>query len=133
MSHWATKFIGLPWAYGARGPHEFDCWNFVRHVQKDHFGIDMPEVDYHDDWKSAAENLSHHEERRNWTQVDKAQEGDVVLMARSRLPVHIGICITANRQSGVIHCVRGQGVVFQPFGSLTVAGWGSLQFYRRVT
>lgn len=133
MTHWATQYIGLPWEYGAKGPEGYDCWGFTRHIQKEHFGISMPEIDYGREWHTAANNLQNHEERANWCRTAVAEEGDIVMMARSRLPIHIGVYITANRTPGILHCLQGVGVVFNPLLSLRSAGWGSLQYYRRAS
>lgn len=32
MTHFACKYIGLPWVAGAQGPDEFDCWGMVRWI-----------------------------------------------------------------------------------------------------
>lgn len=131
MNHWAVPYIGIPWAYGATGPDAFDCWNFVCHIQKTHFSIEMPKVDYNRDWHVAADHLANHEERQKWVRTELPLEGDVVMMARSRLPIHIGVFINANRTRGILHCADHQGVVFNPLGTLVGAGWGRLQYYRR--
>lgn len=30
MTHFACKYIGLPWVAGVQAPNEFDCWGMVR-------------------------------------------------------------------------------------------------------
>ncbi len=134
MSHWALQYIGAPWQFGGRGPDTFDCWGFVAHVQRLHFGIEMPFIEVPDaeHWRQAAHLLEEHDERKNWEAVGIPQEGDCVLMARARLPVHIGVWIAANGTHGVLHCLQGHGVLFQPARALAVAGWGRLQYYRHV-
>lgn len=131
MTHWAIQYIGLPWKYGAQGPTEFDCWGFVRHVEREHFGVDVPLIDYDDDWHVAARHLKEHPERVNWERMERPREGDLVMMARGRLPIHIGVYITANGKPGILHCLQGAGVVFNEMKSLRSAGWGALQYYRR--
>lgn len=131
MTHWATEYIGKPWALGAQGPDAYDCWNFVRTVMRDRFNVAMPDVHVAQTLESTAGQLETNEERQNWTRILTPREGDVVLLARSRLPVHIGICVIANGSLGVLHCVQGAGVMFQRIDKLKFSGWGSLQFYRR--
>ncbi len=130
MSHWATQYIGLPWEFGAAGPDKFDCWGFVRMAEKVHFGIDMPHVGYAADWHETANHLKVHPERANWNLVTTPSEGDVVMMARNRLPIHIGVWINANNTSGVLHCLEGSGVLFHAAKNLRMNGWGSLQYFR---
>lgn len=131
MSHWASQYIGRQWEFGKEGPDSYDCWGFVRHVQREHFAIEMPVIPYGTDWHETADHLAKHQERDNWNQIDKPQEGDVVMMARSRLPIHIGVWINANGTQGVLHCLQGAGVLFQPGKGLAACGWGHLQYYRR--
>lgn len=38
--HWAIALIGLPWSVHGSGPDMFNCWEFVRVVQAEHFGED---------------------------------------------------------------------------------------------
>lgn len=132
MSHWATQYIGRPWVYGKAGPDEFDCWGFVRYIQREHFGVEMPEVAVADrhDWRNSAQQLAEHDERKHWTRVVQPVEGDVVLMARNRLPTHIGLWVAANGTLGVLHCLEGAGVLYSPARALQAAGWGALQHYR---
>lgn len=40
--HWSTKYIGLPWANGARGPKAFDCWGLVWYVYLKERNIKLP-------------------------------------------------------------------------------------------
>lgn len=131
MTHWAIDYVGLPWAFGAQGPEAYDCWNFVREVQKTHYGLELPTVEYTLDWRVAGRELEANAERDNWVQIDKPADGCVALMARSKLPVHIGVVIKANGRLGVLHCLQGAGVVFHLLTSLPGAGWGRLTYFVR--
>jgi hypothetical protein len=64
--------------------------------------------------------------------VDDPREGDLVLMARNRRPVHIGVMVQANGHLGVLHCMEPSGVVFSSIGGLVAVGWGTLTYYRRL-
>ena len=44
MTHFALKYIGLPWVAGAQGPDSFDCWGFVRYIHKQEYGHNVPLV-----------------------------------------------------------------------------------------
>jgi cell wall-associated NlpC family hydrolase len=131
MIHWAFDYVGLPWVYGARGPNEFDCWGFVKYIQTTKFRIEMPDIDVPSNWAAAYDQIQHHEERTKWDEVIDPVEGDVVLMARNRLPIHIGIAVLANGSIGVLHCLQNTGVVFQTKQNLQMSGWGNLRFFRR--
>jgi cell wall-associated NlpC family hydrolase len=131
MSHWASDYIGGSWKFGATGPDAYDCWGFVRTVQRERYGIHMPAVEVPATWRAANELINSHDERIHWQKVDQPKDGDLVLMARSRRPVHIGVVIRADGRLGVLHCIQPSGVVFSSMLSLPSVGWGSLTFYRR--
>lgn len=131
MSHWATPLIGKPWRYGAQGPDEFDCWGFVRFVQREYYEVNLPDVLVPDTWPAVRKLLEHHEEHKRWNKVEAPDDGDIVMMARNKIPVHVGIALRANNTQGVLHCFEPSGVVFQPYASLRIGGWGGLTFYRR--
>lgn len=130
MKHWAAPLIGLPYELGGHGPDAFDCWGFFRYVQATHYGRDVPEIGVPATVQAQAHTLAGHPERANWTQVDRPEDGDAVLMARRQHPAHIGVWIEANGGAGVLHCMQGAGVVFMPPSSLKMAGWGRLSYYR---
>jgi cell wall-associated NlpC family hydrolase len=131
--HWATPLIGLPWVYGGRGPEDFDCWGLVCYVQRTHFQIEMPNFDAPKDWFNANVMIETHEERRNWTLAETGVDGDVVLMSRSRFPVHIGVVVQAGNRSGILHCLQNVGVIYQPETAMRGSGWGGLAYYRHHT
>lgn len=128
--HWASEYIGIPWKCGAQGPDAFDCWAFVREIQRARFGREVPIIDVDaNDTRAVACAIRDHDERRRWIAVPEPAEGDAVLMAHARYPSHIGVWVDVDG-GGVLHCVRGAGVVFQSRAALAAAGWGRLEYYR---
>jgi len=124
VTHWISSYIGQPWVAGSN-----DCWAFFRRVQRERFGRDVPEVDVDAmSVRACANALTGHDERRNWNPTDTPTEGDAVLMARGKHPIHIGLWA----HGGVLHCVEHSGVVFQSVPSLKMAGWNHLTYYRHV-
>lgn len=130
MSHWASQYIGRPWARGAQGPEAFDCWSFTRFILANHFDTQVPELIVPENVKSIGEFISNAEEHSNWHLTDKLADGNIVLMARSRLPIHVGVVISAGRSCGILHCSEPSGVLFQSVTALKYAGWGRLTYYR---
>jgi hypothetical protein len=99
-------------------------------VQKNHFNRTLPDIeDRHSDSIRAAHTIKTHEERDNWYEVQRPQEGDIVLMARRNVPVHVGVWILANNRGGVLHCVEKSGVVFSDRYSLSSMGFGGISYY----
>lgn len=130
MRHWAEKYIGLPWARGAQGPDAFDCWQFFRHVQRERFGRDVPDVEKAYDpasTLSCARAFDRAEERARWKEVSEPAEGDAVLIGRSIAPIHIGLWMDCGT---VLHCLKGSGVVSSSLDSLRLMGLGCVRFFR---
>lgn len=128
--HWAFQYIGLPWVNGAQGPNSFDCWSFLRFIQEKHYGINVPIIDVDaDNWRQVVKNFTHNEERQHWVAAVVPKDGDAVLMRHSKYPSHVGVWLDVDG-GGVLHCVRGEGVVFTSMTALKFAGWGKIEFYR---
>jgi cell wall-associated NlpC family hydrolase len=131
MTHWAERYIGIPWVNGATGPDEFDCWGFVRHVQRERFGRELPPIKVDaDSIRDVARAFGSHDERASWMQVERPIEGDCVLMAHAKYPSHVGLWVEVDG-GGVLHCIRGPGVVFNSLSALRHFGWGRIDIYRR--
>lgn len=130
MTHWAADLIGTRWERGAQGPDAFDCWSFVRFVLGQHYRIEVPAISVPTDLRSASRELASSEELHKWRQVDRMAEGQIVMMARKTVPVHIGLAVSDGRKLGVLHCAQPSGVLFQDEQGLRAAGWGRLTHYR---
>ena len=130
MIHFANKYIGRPWVAGAQGPDSFDCWGFVRYVLKHEYDHDVPQVNVNaeclrDVLLAFRTDLAF----KSFKEVEKPQDGDVVLMRQSKNPVHAGLWLDVDG-GGVLHCVRDSGVVFQNVRSLNTCGWYLDSYYR---
>lgn len=122
------QYIGLPWMEGANGPTAWDCMAFAAHLQREHFGVDMPRItipDYNDVRELVLLN-STHKEQENWREVKTPRQGDLVLV---RSPLHYGVWLDLDG-GGVLHCVRGQGVVWTKGASWASSGFGRKVFLR---
>ena len=121
----------IPWEEGAQGPDAFDCMSFNRMIQARHFGISMPEItvpDY-ENGMALVELMRGHSERDNWQRVKFPQHGDMVLVHR---PMHYGVWIDVDG-GGVLHCVRGAGVVYTKGASWQFSGFGRREYFRHVS
>lgn len=122
------QYIGIPWEAGAQGPSAYDCMGFFKFLQKEHFGIEVPSIiapDY-DDPSVLVALFGDHEERANWARIDKAEHGCAVIVHR---PMHIGTWLDIDG-GGVLHCVKGAGVVFTSDSSWPMSGFGRREFFR---
>lgn len=125
-----AQYIGIPWDAGAQGPDAFDCMGFFKHLQARHFGIDVPAIiapDY-DDPSALSALFGAHQERRHWTRIDRPEHGCAVIVHR---PMHIGTWLDVDG-GGVLHCVRGPGVIFTADSAWRLSGFGRREFFRHV-
>lgn len=121
---WVEQYIGRPWVR-----HEYDCWAFFREVQREQFGVAVPEIPIDaTDLMAVAKTLRDHGERSQWRAVAEPADGDAVLMSKGRYPTHIGVWVGKR----VLHCLQGAGVVYSGQQALDVAGWTRRDFYRYV-
>jgi hypothetical protein len=123
-----ANYIGIPWVAGAQGPDAFDCMAFFRYIQEKHFGIEVPSViapDY-EDATALVDLMTNHPERQRWIAVNKPEHGSAALVRR---PMHIGVWIDVDG-GGVLHCVRGCGVIFTSDSSWHSSGFGRREFFR---
>lgn len=123
-----TQYIGIPWEAGAIGPDSYDCMAFVKNVQERHFGVAMPQVSIPDynDARVIVGLINGHAENENWVKVESPVHGDLVLV---RSPSHYGVWLDVDG-GGVLHCVKGSGVVFTRDSSWPVSGFGRKQYLR---
>lgn len=130
MTHFANKYIGLPWVAGGQGPDSFDCWGFVRWVLAHEYGHDVPPVNINpNNLRDVLTAFKQDFAFQSFNEVKSPKDGDVVLMRQAKNPVHCGVWIDIDG-GGIIHCVRNGGVVFQNVRSLNLAGWYLDSFYR---
>lgn len=131
--HWANRYIGLPWENGAQGPEAYDCWGLVRAVYRLHYGIDLPVLDVDAmDVRAVMRRIGSETRGDRWTEVQVPGDGDVVALRQARNPSHCGVWIESPSHgiSGLLHAVRGAGVVFSSLAHLRIAGWAGLRYYR---
>lgn len=123
-----SQYIGAPWEAGAQGPQAFDCMAFFRHVQGRHFGIAVPPIiapDY-DDPAQLVRLFAGHEERARWTRIEQPEHGCAVIVHH---PLHIGTWLDVDG-GGVLHCVRGAGVIFTADSAWRFSGFGRREYFR---
>lgn len=124
-----ARYIGIPWEAGAQGPDAYDCMSFFRLIQREAFGIDVPAIiapDY-DDPSVLADLFGSHEERTRWDCINTPPlHGDACMIRR---PMHIGTWLNIDG-GGVLHCVRGIGVIFTKDADWRMSGFGRREFFR---
>jgi len=129
MSHFATQLIGKPYVSGGDTLEGFDCWGLFRFVQKNFYDLELPIIDV--DTTNVLEVARKIKERKStnvWRKVDVPNDGCAVLLAHARYPSHVGVWLDVDN-GGVLHCVKGAGVVFTELSRLKLSGWGRIEYY----
>lgn len=129
---WATKYLGLPFAEGGRGPKVYDCWGLVRQVLIDQHGIwidPFPDIRTNDGPAVAMQVLAEIE-RDDWSEVIMPRAFDVAILwvnrPFSRTLSHIGIVESPGR---LLHIEKEKRAVCVPFRALAPA-FAIHSFYR---
>lgn len=105
---YATKFLGYPYVWGAKGPDKFDCSGLVQYVFKNSVGIELPESTYGQ------------VECGTTVAYEDMKPGDIVFMRESsRGPEHVGIYIGNGK---IIHAADSKrGVIIGNISKFMVA------------
>lgn len=104
--------IGTPFAWGARGPHAYDCYGLVMEVARRH-GQVLPEFAQTVDWAGLGENQQGHTAAMMAGVMSQWQEtgcnaGAVVLFRMGRLVSHVGYMLNEHT---MIHALEQTGGV----------------------
>lgn len=112
---WVEEYLLADYAPGGRGPHHFDCAGLVLDVLSARHGVDVLDVDHPGEAHEAAaearsELISGRLAGCDVVPVEKAQAGDVLLIAPGRYPTHVGIVVARGR---FLHALEGAGVAVE--------------------
>lgn len=132
--HWALPYVGLPWSLDGFGPRAFHCWGLVWHVQKEHFGREVPQyalVSPSDKLRVARE-MDGAEHGGDWVELDEPAEGCVVGLSSHRVIHHVGVWTEADGGL-VVHSSEGKGVLAQSLSALRANGYNRITFYAHRT
>ena len=133
--HWASNYIGLRWEEGASGPNAYDCWGLVKHLQETYYNKSLPDLQLSNfDVKETRLSIRDDNNYDNWEEVDNGlvKDGDCILLSGTQSFSHIGVIIKVNGSFGVMHSLKGCGVLFQEYNKLFQMGWRQRKLYRSV-
>lgn len=122
--HWATQYLGQPWV-----EHYNDCWAFFRKISAEHYqrNLSIIEIDTAN-LRACIDQFLNHTEHRHWKKTSAPVDGDAVLMSQGKMPSHVGMWLDVDG-GGVLHCVKGAGVIFTKTNQLHMLGYQVLGFY----
>lgn len=135
-AQYVAGLIGRPWDRFAVGPDAFDCWGLVADVQDRLWDRPMPWarslVGEDPSLRSVIKAIQASELQRSWQHVSRPAPGDLVIMCRANLPIHIGIWIDAGPGCvGILHCEQYSGVILQSLAQAK-SEWPRIEFRRCV-
>ena len=128
--HWATKYIGLPYEAGARGPQRVDCWGLLRLAYKENFQLDLPlypGVSLNE--PVHASSVIKKALAEEWLPVEEPFDGALVAMSQREAIHHIGLYVTVET-GRVVHCWNSQCVVADSLRGLRLRGMRTIKFYK---
>lgn len=129
MSHWAAKYIGLPYVPGGREKDGVDCWGLLRLIYKEEMQLDLPLLPGVVD-ESLLAISRRFESASNWFEISAPEDGCAVAMSKHRFLHHVGIWAEADGGK-VIHCWSVVATSSaETIRSLRVKGFKVIKFFR---
>jgi cell wall-associated NlpC family hydrolase len=119
IPEWCVEFTRFEYADKGRGPWEFDCWGFVREVQRVRFGVeDLPDLSGEytssEDHFSVAEVVHRYAAALadRWHRVSNPEPGDIIILKIAGEPWHCGVIVA---EDWMMHVQKGINVGFERF------------------
>ena len=131
LMEWWSRYIGLPFEDGGRGPHGYDCWGLVRAIYADRLDVNLPsygEISARDLARIARAMAVGKDD--GWRQVGVPRALDVALMRSGRggaRVVHVGVMVDGRR---LLHIEEAAAAAVVPVSHFSVAG--RIVGYRRL-
>ncbi len=103
------KYLRCRHVFGGRGPDEYDCWGQVRDVRANVFGLPwLPSYGAVGDGDKEALTEACLRESRNFNIVEPCPAA-IATVWKSRLCVHVGVCVEIDGKLGVLDTNPGIG------------------------
>lgn len=124
----ARRAISVPFIERGRSWDGWDCWGLVVVAYHEMFGLELP--DYLDRYETTfrkrdlfrLSRTCRREREMGWHEAAEPAPGDVALIMRRGVPIHIGMVMRPDR---ILHAENGVGTVHEPLSAFRIEG-----FYR---
>jgi|KBSSwiStaDraftv2_1062776.scaffolds.fasta_scaffold1531016_2 cell wall-associated NlpC family hydrolase len=130
MSHWAAKYIGIPYCLGGREPGGLDCYGLVKLIYQAERGIhlpDLPGVTENTVLAICREIVA--QSQGLWREVLKPVDGCVVAMSQREALHHVGVW-AATDGGKVVHAYQyANHVVAETLLFLHWKGFKTIRFF----
>lgn len=131
-THWAVKYIGLPFQIGARGPDKFDCWGLVREIYRQEKGVELSEIqgisalDVPATLKAFDTEIKSH-----WKEIFYPEEFCAVCMGTvGEVFWHVGVGLQLNNEWKILHTREKVNAVLDNVQRLRLRCMTIKKFYR---
>lgn len=114
---WFNDYIGIPFKTLGRDKDGCDCYGLVKLVLNSHYAIMLPELlEYADalDNQHIQEVVSDNVPLLSGEELDRPEEGAVVILSSGGLSAHIGLLVTDKL---MLHTTSLTGAVIEPISS----------------
>lgn len=122
-----NELVGTPYGEDSFGPTSFNCWGLLHYVQRHYFYVSMP-VAPMGDADACVQMFVEHMHSGKWTPIATPVHGSGALLREGTEP-HVGIYLDIDG-GGILHAVRGPGVIWTPIHKLKKAGYRTVKYYR---
>ena len=123
-SDFIERAITVPFVERGRDYCGWDCWGVAQLAYRDVLGIEIPS--YLDAYETTSEHRAIYRAfaagKTAWKRVDQPAAGDLALILRRNLPIHVGVVLEDDR---LLHAEANVGTVIEPMDRLRIEG-----FYR---
>lgn len=127
-SHWAHRFVGLPYILGAG-----ECAHRAALVWRQVFGWEVEVPAAHGNLRLGQRMIRAALASGRWARVEAPREGDGVAMWKGDLVCHVGVWVEGGPGGGsVLHCTRAEGTVLTPVEELEAQGFRVFGCFRWV-
>lgn len=123
------SYLGNPWLEGATGPHEFDCWGLLRYIMRHHYGKIVEQIPLGNP-AAILDVVQGKLTYGEWVQLDEPKDGCGALLRGGSEP-HVGVWLQ-NDGGGVLHSIKGSGVVYSNKRDLKVLMFPRVKYYDKV-
>lgn len=133
--HWTTKYLGLPWRNGARGPDAFDCWGLVWWVYLKELNIKLPLYSGIDALSVGLVSRTIRQETEQgsfggkWRRLAQGQEFAGVALGLTSLLTHVGIYTEADG-GYILHAGESKSVIAIKPSKILSHGFKRIEFYQ---
>jgi len=127
LLEYLRSILGTPYKLNGRSYAEgVDCFSCTKLIQFDCFDRITPDLQIDEDTpRGYTRAVLKGKDLFQWDQVESPVHGCIVELSHGNTPHHIGTYfdIPEYKIRGLVHSLKGSGIVYDPLMTLNAAGW----------